>query len=130
MQIFLAMILAVSVCSFCFSRINPNGVGTGCGSHISLFVHMMQSERDDVLQWPFTGRRISLSILDQSDDGEDKRHISKTFVTQPNTPAFERPPTPVNQHGYGYEEFCHQDILQDRYVKNGSLVVKIKVENN
>ena len=90
----------------------------------------MQSERDDVLQWPFTGRRITLSILDQSDDGEDKRHISKTFVTQPNTPAFERPPTPVNQDGYGYEEFCYQVTLQDQYVKNDSLVVEVEVHSN
>ncbi|XP_046839889.1 TNF receptor-associated factor 6-like [Xenia sp. Carnegie-2017] len=98
-------------------RINPNGVDTGYGSHVSLFVHMMQTEWDDTLEWPFSGR-ISLSILDQSDDGDYKRHISETLVTRPNLLAFQRPTTPRNHKGYGYVEFAQAETLQDRqYLK-------------
>ncbi|CAB3981702.1 TNF receptor-associated factor 6-like [Paramuricea clavata] len=108
-------------------RINPNGVDTGYGSHVSLFVHMMQSDWDDTLEWPFSGR-ISLSILDQSDDGEYKRHISETLVTRPNLLAFQRPTTPRNHKGYGYVEFAHIETLQDRqYLKNDCLLVRVQV---
>ena len=108
-------------------RINPNGVDTGYGSHVSLFVHMMQSDWDDTLEWPFSGR-ISLSILDQSDDGEYKRHISETLVTRPNLLAFQRPTTPRNHKGYGYVEFAHIQTLEDRqYLKNDCLLVRVQV---
>ena len=123
-----SLIVAV-FCLFHFSRINPNGVDTGYGSHISLFVHMMLSEWDDTLEWPFTGR-ISLSILDLSDDGEYKRHISEILVTRPNMLAFQRPTTPRNHKGYGYVEFAHLETLQERqYVKNNCLLVRVQVYN-
>ena len=94
--------------------------------YVSLFVHMMQSDWDDTLEWPFSGR-ISLSILDQSDDGEHKRHISKTLVTSPDLLAFKRPTTPLS-HGYGYVEFTQIETLEDRrYVKNDCLFVRAQV---
>ena len=100
---------------------------TGYGSHVSLFVHMMKSEWDDTLEWPFTGR-ISLSILDQSDDGEYKRHISETLVTRPNLLAFQRPATTRNDNGCGFPEFASIETLQDhRYLKNDCLVVRAQV---
>ena len=102
-------------------------MGTGYGSYVSLFVHMMQSDWDDTLDWPFSGR-ISLSILDQSDDGEDKRHISDTLVTRPNLRAFKRPATPRNHIGYGYEKFTNIQTLEDRrYLKNDCLLVRVQV---
>lgn len=108
-------------------RVNPNGVDTGYGTHVSLFVHMMQSEWDDTLEWPFSGR-ISLSILDQSDDNEYKRHISETLITRPNLLAFQRPTTPRNHKGYGYVEFAHLETIQDRqYVKNDCLLIRVQV---
>ena len=123
------MIVAFSVCSFCFTRVIFNGDDTGCGSHLSLFVHMMESEMDDTLEWPFSGR-FFLSILDQRDDGEYKRHISKTLVTRPNLLAFQRPTTPRNHKGYGYVEFAHLETLQERqYVKNDCLLVQVQVYN-
>ena len=100
---------------------------TGYGSHVSLFVHMMQSDWDDTLEWPFSGR-ISLSILDQSDDGEYKRHISETLVTRPNLQPFQRPTTHWSHKGYGYAEFARIETVQDRqYLKNDCLLVRVQV---
>ena len=117
-------------CSFdviLLSRLYPNGVDTGYGSHISLFVYMMQSDWDDTLEWPFSGE-ISLSILDQSDDGEYKRHISETLVTRPTLSAFHRPKTPRNHKGYKYVEFALIETLQDRqYLKNDCLLIRVQV---
>ena len=122
-----------NTCYLAVYRLNPSGVGSPAldpleeSSHVSLFVHMMQSDWDDTLEWPFSGR-ISLSILDQSDDGEYKRHISETLVTRPNLLAFQRPTTPRNHRGYGYVEFANIKILEDRqYLKNDSLLIRVQV---
>ena len=99
-------------------------------SRVSLFVHMMQSDWDDTLEWPFSGK-ISLSILDRSDDGEYKRHISETLATSPNLLAFQRPTTPLNDTGYGYVDFTFTETLHcDRqYLKNDCLIVRVQVHS-
>jgi TNF receptor-associated factor 6 len=108
-------------------RMNLNGVDSGFGHHISLFVHMMQGDWDDILEWPFTGR-ITLAILDQSEDVEFRRPISETLVAKPNLLAFQKPTTSRNHKGYGYVEFCQIDQLRDdKFVKNNSMLVRIQV---
>ena len=100
---------------------------TGYGSHVSLFVHMMQSEWDDTLEWPFSGK-ISLSILDRSDDGETRRHISETLETSTNLLASQKPTTPRNDDGYKYIQFARIEALQHRqYLKDDCLVVRAQV---
>ncbi|XP_020913585.1 TNF receptor-associated factor 6 isoform X2 [Exaiptasia diaphana] len=108
-------------------RMNLNGVDSGVDRHISLFVHMMQGEWDDILEWPFTGR-ITLAILDQSENVEFRRPISETLVAKPNLLAFQKPTTHRNHKGYGYVEFCQIDqLVQEQFVKNNSMLVRIQV---
>ena len=107
-------------------RINLNGVDSGVGKHVALFVHMMQGDYDNILEWPFTGR-IALSILDQSDTAEFRHHISETLVAKPNLLAFQRPTAPCNYKGYGYVEFAPiEQIREPQYVKNNTMLVRIK----
>ena len=107
-------------------RINLNGVDSGVGKHVALFVHMMQGDYDNILEWPFTGR-IALSILDQSDTAEFRHHISETLVAKPNLLAFQRPTAPRNYKGYGYVEFAPiERIREPQYVKNNTMLVRIK----
>lgn len=108
-------------------RMNLNGVDSGFGHHLSLFVHMMRGEWDDILEWPFTGR-ITLAILDQSENVEFRRPISETLVAKPNLLAFQKPITGRNHKGYGYVEFCQIDQLRDtQFVKNDIMLVRIQV---
>ena len=108
-------------------RINLNGVDSGVGKHIALFVHMMQGDYDEILEWPFTGR-ITLSILDQSENVEYRRHIMETLIAKPNLLAFQRPTAPRNYKGYGYVEFAPIDaLLEGQYVKNNVLLVRIQI---
>ena len=111
---------------FCM-RINLNGVDSGVGKHVALFVHMMQGEYDPILEWPFTGR-IALSILDQSDASGFRHHISQTFVARPNLPAFQRPTAPRNCEGCGNVEFAPiEQIREGQYVKNNTMLVRIQI---
>lgn len=108
-------------------RINLNGVDSGVGKHVALFVHMMQGDYDSILEWPFTGR-IALSILDQSDGAEYRHHISETLVAKPNLLAFQRPTAPRNYKGYGYVEFAPiETIREPQYVRNNTMLVRIQI---
>ena len=56
-------------------RVNANGYSQGKGTHISIFVHLMQGEFDDELQWPFKDS-ITVTMLNHL---EDNNHISNTI---------------------------------------------------
>ena len=105
-------------------RANLNGVDGGNGSHISLFIHFMRGEFDDILDWPFKGR-ITLSILDQ---GEPKQHIVEVLESKPTLAAFQRPHSNRNHKGFGYIEFAPIGLIENSsYVKGDTLIIKAEV---
>ena len=108
-------------------RINLNGVDDGVGKHIALFVHLMQGDYDDFLEWPFA-KKFRLSIMDQSDDEEPRHDISKTLVADPQLHAFQRPMAPHNYRGFGYQEFAAIEMIhKPQYTKNNMLLVKFEI---
>ncbi|XP_070199854.1 TNF receptor-associated factor 6-like [Littorina saxatilis] len=108
-------------------RANLNGVDSARGSHLSLFIHFMQGEYDDVLEWPFGGR-IILSVMDQNDCCELRNHVAETLAAKPNLAAFQRPTTPRNHKGFGYMEFLPLSALKNSsYIKNDTLIIKAHV---
>ena len=109
-------------------RINLNGVDSGVGKHVALYVHMVQGDYDPTLDWPFTGK-FTLSILDQS-DVSSRHHISKTVDAEPHLDAFQRPTAPYNRHGFGYAEFASlEQICEPQYIKNNTLLVKFEISH-
>ena len=113
-------------------RLNINGVESATGTHISLFVHFMQGEYDDILEWPFSGR-ISLAILDQSDVTQYRQPITETLLSKPTLAAFQRPHTHRNHKGFGYVEFSPLGLIEGsnpRYLKNDAIFIKVKVDTN
>ncbi|XP_022083608.1 TNF receptor-associated factor 6-like isoform X2 [Acanthaster planci] len=108
-------------------RVNFNSPDSGHSQHISLFVHFMKGEFDDILDWPFTGT-ITLSILDQNDDTSKRKPISETLVAKPELAAFLRPRTNRNHKGFGYMEFAPLEMLASgAYIKNDSIIIKVRV---
>ena len=106
-------------------RINLNGVDGGVGKYIALFVHMMQGDYDNLLEWPFCGKQITLSILNQSMAHD---HISQTFIAEEGLLAFKRPTTRRNYKGYGYVDFVLIDQIREPWhVKNNTMLVKVQI---
>ena len=106
-------------------RMNLNGVDTGQSTHLSVFVHFMQGQFDDLLEWPFRGK-ITLSILDQNEKVDDRQHITETLVSKPSLAAFQRPRSFRNHKGFGYIEFAPFSVISEHssYLKNDTLTVK------
>ena len=109
---------------FCL-RINLNGVDSGKGKHIALFVHMMTGRFDSRLQWPFKGN-VTLTLLDQSSRSNAPEHITETFQVDDNDLlAFRRPTAERNYKGYGFIEFVPITVLSDaRYVKDDRMMIR------
>ena len=49
-------------------RVDANGFGAGKGTHVSMYVHLMEGEFDDRLQWPFRGT-VTVELLNQRGNG-------------------------------------------------------------
>ena len=105
-------------------RANLNGVDNGNGSHVSLFIHFMRGDFDDILDWPFKGR-ITMTIMDQ---GEHRQHIVEVLESKPTLAAFQRPHSNRNHKGFGYIEFAPIGLIENSsYVKNDTLIIKAEV---
>ena len=50
-------------------QVHANGFGTGKGTHFSAYVHLMEGEHDDQLQWPFEGG-IIIELYTQLEGGQ------------------------------------------------------------
>ena len=100
-------------------RVYLNGV-----DNVAIFVHMMEGEHDDLLQWPFT-RTITLSILDRS--GAKHNDISQIMQATPNVSAFQRPREAICRKGYGFVKFAPiEQVFGLHYVKKDKLFLKIE----
>ena len=61
-------------------RVDASGVGYGTGTHVSVFVVLMQSKYDYQLKWPFRGD-ITIQLLNLK---SDKKHWEKTIPFDDN----------------------------------------------
>jgi hypothetical protein len=134
---------------------NQTPGGSGGGPHLSLFIHLMRGDYDDVLDWPFRGR-ITLSILDlrgssaasasgrstasgsksQQQQTPKKKDISACVPdTDPTLEAFQRPTSNRSRRGFGYVEFVPLADLQlvndpstSPYLIDDTLFIRATVE--
>ena len=107
-------------------RVNANGIVSGAGTHVSVYVHLMRGEHDDWLVWPFRGN-IIIQLLNQN---SDRDHVRMTV-------SFDDPTVEVSQRvmareraqkGRGYHKFiCHLKLQSTttQYLKNDCLKFRV-----
>ncbi|XP_068714053.1 TNF receptor-associated factor 6-like [Montipora foliosa] len=106
-------------------RIYPQGVGSGRGTHVALFIHMIKGDFDNSLVWPFRGT-VTISVLDQS-CSRDQSDISRIIQVKPNLTAFQQPREAICRTGYGFKRFAPiEKFFGPQYVKDGELLLKIE----
>ena len=121
-----------------------NGSGDGKGTHVTVYVHLMQGEFNNHLKWPFRGD-ITIQLLNQL---EDEEHHSKTihFTDRTHDHSAGRVTTGERGLGWGYATFiAHTNLVGEdddsdddvydihptkyMYLKSDSLYFKVtKVE--
>ena len=106
-------------------RIYPKGVGSGKGTHVALFIHMIQGDYDSFIVWPFSGT-ITVSVLDQSGSG-GRDEISRIIQAIPHLSTFQKPRTAISCTGYGFEKFAPiEKFFSPPVVKDDKLFLKIE----
>ena len=102
----------------CAWGVDANGFGRGKGTHVSVYVHLMRGEFDDLLKWPFCGE-VTMQ-LKKTDPPHYERFLSLNEKT-PNGCVCK--PTKERNPGRGYHEFIsHADLYAGGYLKDDKLV--------
>jgi len=101
-----------------------NGLGCQSGEYMAIYFHILPSEHDDILRWPFN-HKITFSLLEQS---PDQNNVTYTLVPTANEDSYKRPPSDKMSDGKGYNRFISlRDLNKGQYIKNDSIFIKIRV---
>ena len=86
-----------------------NGFGHGKGTHISALVHLMKSENDDHLQWPFE-YNVVYGVLNWK---KDANHVIDTVPFKHAWKCYKERVTPADMAhtGYGHHKLLSHAML-------------------
>lgn len=104
---------------FC-ARINLSTKMKDC---LSFHIHLMKSENDYHLSWPFIGRiKISMINKDQAQSQHD------ILMSKAEILAFHRPREDVSCRGFGFMEYAMvNEITKRGFIDNDCLTIKIQM---
>jgi len=102
-----------------------NGVGQHTGEYVALFFHIIPTEHDSILEWPFN-KNITISLLQQDTIIESAQNITYTVVPNTSHPFYARPSNNMSD-GQGCTKFVtlHQ-LLNNKYIKDDCIYIKVK----
>ncbi|XP_076182088.1 TNF receptor-associated factor 6 [Ptiloglossa arizonensis] len=89
---------------------------------ISLLLHIMKSENDDGLDWPFNGTMYFILVHPHNWE-KDIREITSS---RPDLEAFRKPVCELNKRSFGYTEFVRIRDLSN-FLQNDCLIFRIEV---
>jgi TNF receptor-associated factor 6 len=104
---------------FC-ARINLSTKVKDC---LSFHIHLMRSENDYHLSWPFIGR-IKISMI--NNDPNNSQH--DILMSKPEILAFHRPREDISPRGFGFMEYAQiSDIIRRNFIVDDCLTIKIQM---
>ncbi|CAH2091694.1 unnamed protein product [Euphydryas editha] len=90
----------------------------------ALHVHLMKTEYDNCLEWPFNGR-ITFAMINQYDPEMTQRD---TMMSNSSLIAFKKPTTEICVRGFGYTEYAVvSDVVRNGFVKDDTLIIKVNI---
>ena len=108
---------------FCL-RIYPNGDGLGKGTHLSLFIVLMKSDYDNLLQWPFTNT-VKFVLVNQEDR---KKDLVEQLIPNVSSQSFQKPVSEMNLAS-GCPLFITLEQLEnDGYIMDDTLFIDVTVQ--
>ncbi|KAF5287900.1 hypothetical protein FQA39_LY04074 [Lamprigera yunnana] len=94
-------------------------------SYIAILIHMMKTDHDNSLDWPFSGR-ISVTLVHPI---ESFHNMRETMMTRPELEAFKRPVQDLNPRGFGYTEFIPlEDLFTQGFIDKNQLVLRVNAQ--
>ena len=111
-------------------RIRANGESQGSGTHLSIHIHLMRGDYDDVLKWPVRGK-VTLQLLNRN---RDENHFSGDieFNDDSSPEATGRVVNGIQISsgtaafvGQGGAAFVPQDLLFRDHLKDDSIRIRV-----
>ncbi|CAH2006602.1 unnamed protein product [Acanthoscelides obtectus] len=94
-------------------------------NYLAIHIHVMKTEHDLALDWPFSGR-LSITLIHPM---QSFKSIKETMMTRPELDAFKRPVQDMNPNGFGYKEFVLvEEIFEQDFIENNQLLIKIQAQ--
>jgi len=105
----------------------PNGVASGKGTFLSLYIMIEKGEFDALLKWPFK-QKVFFTLLDQNRNSSSTACKTEELLGDRNSTSFVRPQNDANP-GWGFPKFITLDALKTgSYLKDDCIFIKIEVE--
>ena len=111
-------------------KVNPNGVGDGAGTHVSMFVYLMRGEYDNDLLWPFRGRITFQLVNRRADTGHVSYAVNYDDKTEHDTAGrVTEGERAIN--GWGLTRFtphttlCYDASKNTEFLVNDSLKIRV-----
>ncbi|XP_020278209.1 TNF receptor-associated factor 6 [Pseudomyrmex gracilis] len=101
------------------ARIN---ISSNDENYLSLLLHIMKSDNDDALDWPFNGI-IYFVLVHPLNSDENIREIT---LSRRDLESFWKPACELNKRSFGYTEFVHVDEVL-KYVCDDEIIFRIEV---
>lgn len=91
---------------------------------LSFHVHMMQSENDFHLDWPFRGC-IQIFMIHE----DSKQTQRDKIMTNEKSTAFQRPNSEISAHSFGFTEYANiNSIINEGFLSpDGKLTIKLHI---
>ena len=99
-----------------------NGYATARGTHLSVYIHLMQGQFDAELRWPFCGE-VEVQLLNQ--EREDKFYSNIITYSGCTSASILRDGNETAK-GHGFRHFILHSDLEQEYVNNDSLRFRIQ----
>ena len=107
-------------------RVNASGHGND--SHVSVFVHFVKGEFDDLLKWPFRGA-IHIQVLDQIDGSKNISHTFQYDDRIRDSACSRVTGGEMSVTGRGESKLIAHSQLEPRYLRSDTLLFQMdKVE--
>ena len=94
--------------------------------HLGMYIHVMKSDHDAILSWPFK-KKCTFTLIDQQDNEEERKNIVYS-KTPEGEDSFKRPIEKENR-GYGCARFVsHATLLTRKYIKDDTVFITVSIE--
>lgn len=109
---------------FMMIQVHPNGCGYRRGTHVSIYVRILQGKNDGELSWPFVGT-LKVQLLNQLEDSD---HHVKCIKPALQSFDVDTGTTRGNAKFITHSQLDHDPVKNIQYLKNDTLYLRVSVE--
>ena len=105
------------------TRVYTNGEGDGRGTHVSVFIPILQGKYDTELSWPFVGE-VTFTLLNQLEDNNHETGIVTMDLARDTIVGKSWGLSKFIPHS----ELAHDPVKNTQYLKDDTLYFRVSVE--